>query len=150
MTPKLDLLVKLGFLAAMIAGLLAFASVIHAEPETLPLVKQPTPELMPVTVTALYTSEGELVGIIQMDLLARRGRPQHRQNMNWRERVADHFSDNWKWWVGIPATAAAGYAVYDKNFRGGRQTVNITFANDGDAIYGDGNTAGRNDNSRRE
>lgn len=118
------------------------------------------PQLMPVTGTLLYSPEGELVGVLQMDLLSfnrreRRTRQMRRaetrarrQNMTRLEKVGDHLDHNWGWYVGTLVLGTVDriannndYLWYDW-FRSSSSGSSSTpsAGNGGLTITGDGNT----------
>ena len=123
----------------------------------------PLPVVSPVQATLLVDADGNVLGMVQADLMvfgsgARTERQRRRDQVKARragmttvERVQDHFSENWHRWAGGGAAAVLVYFLQDElRSRGGGSstTINQTFANDGDAFnaMGQGNSqAGRSD-----
>ena len=117
----------------------------------------PLPVVSPVQATLLVDADGNVLGMVQADLMrfgsgARTERQQRRDQIKARrtgmttiERVQDHFSENWKRWAGGGAAAVLVYFLQDElRSRGGGSstTINQTFANDGDVFnaMGQGNS----------
>jgi hypothetical protein len=121
----LELVLRVAGFGLLVATLWMVTKLAHAEPigdiSLKPVVTdtlaRSVPLLQPVSATILRDESGEIIGIMQVDLLAyskpertareqaKAAREARRKNMSTTEKIGDHLKERWPWYVGAVASA---------------------------------------------